>query len=76
MKKHKGRVSRFGPQGYGFITDSQSRTQYFVHIKDVIGRKELRTGDTVAFEEGPQPPGKAPNAINVEFLGEAVEVQS
>jgi cold shock CspA family protein len=76
MKKHQGRVSRFGPLGYGFITDSQSRTQYFVHIKDVIGRKELRAGDIVEFEEGPQNPDKAPNAINVEFLGETVEVLS
>jgi CspA family cold shock protein len=48
-------------KGYGFITDEESSTDYFVHVTGLVD--EIRDGDAVVFEvkEGK----KGPNAVNV-----------
>ena len=66
--KHKGTVLRFGAKGFGFLADSVTRIQYFFHASDVADRVALREGDAVTFEEGPQIPGKARQAINVALV--------
>ncbi len=51
-------------KGYGFITDNDSGTDYFVHISGLID--EVRQGDTVEFElkEGK----KGMNAVDVKVV--------
>ena len=50
-------------KGYGFITDEESNTDYFVHVTGLVD--EIRDGDAVVFEvkEGK----KGPNAVNVKI---------
>lgn len=67
--KREGKVTRFGANGYGFLTDTASRIQYFFHARDVHQRIEPRAGDKVLFEAGPQRPGCAQHAINVVIVG-------
>ena len=51
-------------KGFGFITESDSNTEYFVHVSGLID--EIREGDTVEFElkEG----RKGLNAVNVKVI--------
>ena len=51
-------------KGFGFITESGSNTEYFVHVSGLID--EIREGDTVEFElkEG----RKGLNAVNVKVV--------
>lgn len=51
-------------KGFGFITEENSNTEYFVHISGLID--EVRQGDTVEFElkEGK----KGMNAVNVKVI--------
>lgn len=51
-------------KGYGFITDNDSGTDYFVHISGLID--EVRQGDAVEFElkEGK----KGMNAVDVKVV--------
>ncbi|MGA8367134.1 MAG: cold shock domain-containing protein [Candidatus Acidiferrales bacterium] len=64
-----GVVVRFGSRGFGFVLDPETKEQYFVHIEDVIGRKTLRTGDTVKFQVGIAKPGsRTLPAILVELI--------
>ncbi len=51
-------------KGFGFITESGSNTEYFVHVSGLID--EIREGDTVEFElkEGK----KGLNAVNVKVV--------
>ncbi|SNR52332.1 cold-shock protein [Lutibacter flavus] len=51
-------------KGFGFITDQESNTDYFVHISGLID--EIREGDSVEFElkEGK----KGLNAVNVKVV--------
>ena len=51
-------------KGYGFITDSDSGQDYFVHISGLID--EVRQGDSVEFElkEGK----KGMNAVDVKVV--------
>jgi cold shock CspA family protein len=58
----------FGRKGYGFIRDLESRKQYFVHIKDVAGRRDLQVGQLVKFEVGPETPGHDQRAILVNVM--------
>jgi cold shock CspA family protein len=68
MRKH-GVVTRFGPKGFGFILEPQSRLEHFFHIVDVKQRISLRAGDYVTFQVGHAKPGaKAPVAILVELI--------
>ncbi len=48
-------------RGFGFITDDESSTDYFVHISGLVD--EIKEGDKVTFElkEGK----KGMNAVNV-----------
>jgi len=58
----EGKVKFFNTQkGYGFITDSESRTDYFVHATDSLD--EIKKDDLVSFEleEGK----KGPKAVEV-----------
>ena len=58
----------FGRKGYGFIRDLESRQQYFVHVSDIAGRKDLAVGQLVTFEIGQPTPGHAQRAILVELV--------
>ncbi|MGV6831152.1 MAG: cold-shock protein [bacterium] len=51
-------------KGYGFITDNDSGSEYFVHISGLID--EVKQGDTVEFElkEGK----KGMNAVDVKVV--------
>ena len=51
-------------KGFGFITEDDSNTEYFVHVTGIID--EINEGDAVEFElkEG----RKGMNAINVRVL--------
>ena len=48
-------------KGYGFITDDDSNTDYFVHISGLVD--EIREGDKVTFEL--EQGKKGMNAVNV-----------
>jgi|HubBroStandDraft_6_1064221.scaffolds.fasta_scaffold53679_3 cold shock CspA family protein len=63
-----GKVVNFGRKGYGFIRDLESRKQYFVHIKDVAGRRDLQVGQVVTFEIAPETPGHSQRAILVDVI--------
>lgn len=51
-------------KGFGFITDTESNEEFFVHISGLID--EIREGDTVEFDlkEG----RKGMNAIEVKVI--------
>jgi len=51
-------------KGFGFITEADSNTEYFVHVSGLID--DIREGDTVEFElkEG----RKGLNAVNVKVI--------
>ena len=53
-----------GSKGFGFITETESGTEYFVHVTGLID--EINEGDNVELEltEGK----KGMNAINVKVL--------
>lgn len=60
----KGTVKFFNEsKGFGFITEEDSNTDYFVHVSGLID--EIKQGDTVEFElkEGK----KGLNAVNVKL---------
>ncbi len=62
---NKGTVKFFNEsKGFGFITDDESNTEYFVHVSGLID--EIREGDAVEYElkEG----RKGLNAIDVKVL--------
>ncbi|MCF6171128.1 MAG: cold shock domain-containing protein [Bacteroidales bacterium] len=61
----KGTVKFFNEsKGYGFITEEDSSTEYFVHVSGIID--EIHEGDAVEFElkEG----RKGLNAVNVKAI--------
>jgi cold shock protein len=51
-------------KGFGFITEDDSNTEYFVHVTGLID--EIKEGDAVKFElkEGK----KGMNAVNVKIV--------
>lgn len=53
-----------GTKGFGFITENESGTEYFVHVTGLID--EINEGDNVEFElkEGK----KGMNAVNVRVV--------
>lgn len=53
-----------GSKGFGFITEDDSKTEYFVHVSGLID--EIKEGDAVEFEltEGK----KGLNAVNVKLI--------
>ncbi|MCF6351187.1 MAG: cold shock domain-containing protein [Flavobacteriaceae bacterium] len=62
---NKGTVKFFNEsKGFGFITDDESNTEYFVHVSGLID--EIREGDAVEYElkEG----RKGLNAVEVKVL--------
>ncbi len=61
----KGTVKFFnGSKGFGFITDDDSKTEYFVHVSGLID--EINEGDEVEFEL--QEGKKGLNAVNVKVI--------
>lgn len=61
----EGKVKFFNDsKGYGFITDNESGSEYFVHVSGLVD--EVREDDAVSFEltEG----RKGLNAVNVKVL--------
>lgn len=61
----KGTVKFFNEsRGFGFITEEDSNTDYFVHVSGLID--EIKQNDTVEFElkEGK----KGLNAVNVKVI--------
>ncbi len=61
----EGKVKFFNEtKGFGFIKDSQSGTEYFVHISGLID--SIKENDDVSYElkEGK----KGLNAVNVKLL--------
>ncbi len=61
----KGTVKFFNEtKGFGFVTEENSGTDYFVHISGLID--EIKQGDEVEFEltEGK----KGLNAVNVKVI--------
>jgi len=61
----KGTVKFFnGSKGFGFITDDDSKTEYFVHVSGLID--EINEGDAVEFEL--QEGKKGLNAVNVKVI--------
>ena len=61
----KGTVKFFNAsKGFGFITEDDSNTEYFVHVTGLID--EINEGDAVEFElkEG----RKGMNAVNVKIV--------
>jgi len=66
FKMKKGTVKFFNEsKGYGFITDTETNEEYFVHISGLID-ENLQEGDEVEFElkEG----RKGLNAVNVKAV--------
>lgn len=61
----KGTVKFFNEsKGFGFITEEDSKQEYFVHVSGIID--EIKEGDLVEFElkEGK----KGLNAVNVKVI--------
>ncbi len=66
FKMKKGTVKFFNEsKGYGFITDTETNEEYFVHISGLMD-ENLQEGDDVEFElkEG----RKGLNAVNVKAI--------
>ena len=64
----EGNVSRFNvKRGYGFIQSEQLENEIFVHITSVEGRRALRPGQRVVFDQSETE--KGPAAVNVRLQG-------
>ena len=62
---YKGTVKFFNKaKGYGFIKDSESEKEYFVHVTGLIDK--IKEGDQVTFDL--QEGKKGQNAVNVKLL--------
>ena len=62
---NKGTVKFFNEsKGFGFVTDDESKKEYFVHVSGLID--EVREGDAVEYDltEG----RKGMNAVNVKLI--------
>ena len=65
IKVKKGTVKFFNEsKGFGFVTEDDSNTEYFVHVSGLVD--EIREGDVVEFDlkEG----RKGLNAVDVRVL--------
>ena len=65
IKVKKGTVKFFNEsKGFGFVTEDDSNTEYFVHVSGLID--EVREGDAVEFDlkEG----RKGLNAVDVRVI--------
>lgn len=62
---NKGTVKFFNDsKGYGFIKDSESNNEYFVHVSGLID--EIKEDDEVTFELAQGKKGL--NAVNVKLI--------
>lgn len=60
----KGKVKFFNEaKGFGFIKDSESDKEYFVHVSGLVN--QIKEGDEVTFEL--QEGKKGLNAVNVKL---------
>lgn len=64
MSKLKGSVKFFSDKGFGFITEEESGTEYFVHISNVIDK--IYENDQVKFDLAEGKKGQV--AVNVEVI--------
>ena len=68
----KGKVCWFSKKrGYGFVTDSEGRGEFFVHWTDINSVEEFKTlqkGETVVFDVIDTEKGR--QAINVTVIAE------
>jgi len=65
MSKLQGRVKFFNDtKGFGFIKDSETETEYFVHATGLVDK--IYENDEVSFELTEGKKGK--NAINVTLI--------
>lgn len=63
-----GKCTIWSKRAYGFICDDETRGSFFVHISDVRGKRELRTGDHVTFEVADDPRSRArKKAVDVDI---------
>lgn len=63
--KIKGKVTKFGTKGYGFITDDNG-DQYFVHQKNVFDQSRLTVGTRVIFNAEHSEKGKVAMSVTLE----------
>ena len=62
----KGTIKFFNEaKGYGFITDHENKTDWFVHVTELDGQ-EIKEGDEVSFETRATRRGL--NAVNVQLI--------
>jgi cold shock CspA family protein len=61
-------VVRFGSHGFGFVKDSENRKEYFVHIADIAGRRNLRAGQAVQFVIGEPTLAHPQRAVSVNLV--------
>ena len=56
-------------KGFGFITPDGGAKDVFVHVSALErgGISSLKEGDKVSFETEPDPRGKGPKAVNIQF---------
>ena len=60
----KGTIKFFNEsKGYGFITDSEAKTDFFLHATALDGQ-EVKEGDEVSFETKATPRGLS--AVNIQ----------
>ncbi len=65
--RKEGRVKFFNQEkGYGFICESSTNTDYFVHSENINGGVAIKENDKVSFELGSGP--KGPMAVKVDRL--------
>lgn len=66
-KTYTGKVKFYSKsKAYGFIVDSETGAEIFVHITGIKGRVELKPEDTVSYELIETPKGLS--AVEVEVL--------
>ena len=64
MSKMNGKVKFFSEKGFGFIVESETNNEYFVHVSGLVD--QVSENDEVTFEliEGK----KGLNAVNVTLI--------
>ena len=64
MSKMNGKVKFFSEKGFGFIVESETNNEYFVHVSGLVD--QVSENDEVTFELIDGKRGK--NAVNVKLI--------